>query len=285
MNGNREGDLVYRCAPRDATECIQIGINKDSKEISAARLLRPCLLRFAPTAFTSPQPAASSARPPRTTSRSDGLHCLPIIKSLYLMKAAFTLKDGASGDIRFGVWGECVYGVSPTDIGFTDVNFFGSQCTHRGLGLTTRVVDTTQVADVMFAGASWSLVLHPVACGAIISGLFLLIVVWMLSLTGLPNFMYRRGERMGSNLKEFISLFASLFPLGMILTSSILTTACFFLDVIIVGSGISRAHDNPQAHTKVTFGAVPWLTFIAMLLTWVGVVEAYRSSFSFAGRK
>ena len=64
---------------------------------------------------------------------------MPIIKSLYLMKAAFTLADGQKGDIRFGIWGECVYGVPPTAMGFTGVNFYG-QCTHKGLGLTTRTV-------------------------------------------------------------------------------------------------------------------------------------------------
>jgi hypothetical protein len=201
------------------------------------------------------------------------------------MKASFTLNDGNHGSIRFGVWGECVYGVAPTDLGFTGHTFFGSQCTRTGLGLTTRTVDTTQVADVMFAGVSWSLVLHPVACGAVISGLFLLLVVWLLSLTGLPNFMYRRGERMSNNLKEFLGLFASLFPLSMIICAAILTTTCFLLDVIIVGCGKARAADNHQAKTSVSFGAVPWMTFVAMLLTWVGTVEAYRSSFSFRGRK
>jgi hypothetical protein len=55
------------------------------------------------------------------------------------MKASFTLASGAKGDIRFGVWGECVYGVDPTQLGFTGVNFYGA-CTHKGLGLTTRTV-------------------------------------------------------------------------------------------------------------------------------------------------
>jgi hypothetical protein len=30
---------------------------------------------------------------------------------------------------------------------------------------------------------------------------------------------------------------------------------------------------------------VPWMTFAAMLCTWVGCVEAYRASFSLEGRK
>lgn len=97
--------------------------------------------------------------------------------------------------------------------------------------------------------------------------------------------MYRRGERMGDNLREFFGLFASLLPLGMVIVAAVLTTVTFLLDIIIVGSGIARAHENKQAHTHVTFGAVPWMTFVAMLLTWVGLVEAYRSSFSFHGRK
>lgn len=123
------------------------------------------------------------------------------------------------------------------------------------------------------------------ACGAVISGLFLLIVVWLLSLTGLPAFMYRRGDRMSENLKEFLGLFTSLFPLGLIIVASVLTTVCFILDMIIVGEGITRAHNNHQAKTSVSFGAVPWMTFIAMLLTWFGLVEAYRSSFTFRGRQ
>lgn len=65
---------------------------------------------------------------------------LPIIKGIYLMKASFTLADGSKGDIRFGVWGECVYGVDPKQLGFTGVTFFGGQCTHKGLGPTTRTV-------------------------------------------------------------------------------------------------------------------------------------------------
>lgn len=97
--------------------------------------------------------------------------------------------------------------------------------------------------------------------------------------------MYRRGERLSENMREFIGLFASLFPLGMIIVGAILTTVTFILDMIIVGSGITRAHDNKQAHTHVTFGAIPWMTFVAMLLVWVGLVEAYRSSFTFRGRR
>ena len=97
--------------------------------------------------------------------------------------------------------------------------------------------------------------------------------------------MYRAGSRISGSKRSFIGLFASLFPLGMIIVAAVLTTVCFILDMIIVGSGISRAHLNPQAGTHVTFGGVPWLTFVAMLLVWVGLVEAYRASFSFEGRK
>ena len=67
---------------------------------------------------------------------------LPIIKSLYIMKASFTLANGKKGDIRFGVWGACVYGVAPTEMGFSGVNYFG-QCTKQGLGWTTLTVYVT----------------------------------------------------------------------------------------------------------------------------------------------
>lgn len=63
---------------------------------------------------------------------------LPIIKSLYIMKASFTIDD-KHGDIRFGVWGACINGVTPQEMGFSGVNYFG-QCTKRGLGWTTRTV-------------------------------------------------------------------------------------------------------------------------------------------------
>ncbi|KAF9515455.1 hypothetical protein BS47DRAFT_1391640 [Hydnum rufescens UP504] len=181
----------------------------------------------------------------------------------------------------FGVWGACVYGVTPIEMGFSGVNYVG-QCTKQGLGWTTRTVDTTQVADVAFGSLSWSLVLHPVACGAVIFSVVLLITLWLASLMGLPAWMHRKGQTMNQNFVDFLGIFASLFPLGMTITAAVLTTIVCIIDMIIVGEGISRAHKNPQAQTTVHFGGVPWLAFVAMLLTWIGVVEAYRASFTFS---
>lgn len=90
---------------------------------------------------------------------------------------------------------------------------------------------------------------------------------------------------MNRNLVDFIGIFVSLFPLGMTITAAILTTAVFIIDMIIVGVAQHRAAINHQAHTSVQFGGVPWLTFVAMLLVWVGLVEAYRASFTFQGRR
>jgi hypothetical protein len=120
------------------------------------------------------------------------------------------------------------------------------------------------------------------ACGAVIFSVVLLITLWLVSLMGLPAWMHRKAQTMNQNFVDFLGIFASLFPLGMTISAAVITTIVCIIDMIIVGEGISRAHKNPQAQTTVHFGGVPWLSFVAMLLTWIGVVEAYRASFTFS---
>lgn len=181
---------------------------------------------------------------------------LPITKSItyFTLTAGFdagAISSGVSGGVSFGNWGWCttplvveVFGIDRTEPG---------ECSEAKIGWTIdqRLVDLLHLEglqDAVNSGLTLALVLNPIACG--ITFLILLFVLW---------FAWRQ-----TRLSAIIGVCVGV-------VAAILTTIAFVIDIVVM-TLVKKNVENVSSNFHVTYGQTTWMTLVAMILTWIGII-------------
>jgi len=188
---------------------------------------------------------------------------VPIAKTIYLFKlianvSSGILKSGASGSVKFGVWGYCFSGV--------DVSVFGTQhdtaatCSKAKLGYTfdstvSNALHVSGYENTISHALTAALVLHPLSCA-------LTFVALVVSLA-----MFRRGSSGGSRL-------ISLLTLGVASLAALLTTIAFFVDIGLVASVRHKIKNETNGDLQLNWGNAVWMVLGAALALWASLVGA-----------
>ncbi|KII89211.1 hypothetical protein PLICRDRAFT_175431 [Plicaturopsis crispa FD-325 SS-3] len=201
---------------------------------------------------------------------------VPIIKSIFLFRltsetSSSLLNSGASGSVKFGVWGYCTSAVDVTVAGIDHST--GSTCTKAHLGYTfdQTVANVLRINDIenwISKVTTAALVLHPVACG--LSFLAFLISLHM-------THRAYRGVQTTSRL-------ASFFTLAFGLLAALVTTVVFLIDVIFVAVVRNKVHDHTSGSLDLTWGNAVWMALGATVALWVSLLGACAGIFS-CGRR
>jgi len=188
---------------------------------------------------------------------------VPITKTIYLFKvianvSSSLLSSGASGSVKFGVFGYCFSGV--------DVSVLGSQhdttasCSKPHLGYTFdqtlgSALHISGFENLISRALTAALVLHPIACG-------LTFLALVLSL-----FMAKRGQTGASRV-------ASFFTLGSSILAALITTIVFFIDVGLVASVRHKVKNDTDGDVTLNWGNAVWMILGAAIAIWAAVVGA-----------
>jgi len=188
---------------------------------------------------------------------------VPIIKTIYLMKiianvSSSLFNSGASGSVKFGVFGYCFSGV--------DVSVLGSKhdttalCSKPHLGYTFdqtigSALHITGLENTISRALTAALVLHPIACG-------LTFLTLLLSL-----FMAKRGQTGASRIASFLTL-------GSGILAALITTIVFFIDVGLVASVRHKVKNDTDGDLTLNWGNAVWMILGAAVGVWAAVVGA-----------
>ncbi|KZP24754.1 pali-domain-containing protein [Athelia psychrophila] len=191
---------------------------------------------------------------------------VPIARTIYLFDiianvGSSLLSSGASGSVKFGVFGYCLSGV--------DVSVFGSQhntsaeCSKPHLGYTFdqalgNALHISGYENLISRALTAALVLHPIACG-------LTFLALLMSL-----FMTKRGQTGASRV-------ASLFTLGSGILAALITTIAFFIDVGLVASVRHKVRNDTNGDVTLNWGNAVWMILGAAVGIWAAVVGACAS--------
>jgi len=188
---------------------------------------------------------------------------VPITKTIYLFQlianvSSGLLKSGASGSVKFGVWGYCFSGV--------DVSVLGSQhdtaaeCSKAKLGYTFdqtlgSALHISGLENLISRALTVALVLNPVACGLT----FLALIVSL--------GMAKRGSSGASRA-------ASLFLLAVGITAGLITSIIFFIDIGLVASVRSKVKNDTSGDLQLNWGNAVWMVLVAALAIWASLIGA-----------
>lgn len=186
---------------------------------------------------------------------------VPIIKTIYLFKiianvSSSLLSSGASGSVKFGIFGYCSSGV--------DVSVLGSQhntsadCSKPHLGYTFdqtlgNALHISGYENLISRALTAALVLHPIACG-------LTFLALLMSL-----FMAKRGRTGASRV-------ASLFTLGSGILAAIITTIAFLIDIGLVASVRHKVKNDTHGDVTLNWGNAVWMILGAAIGIWAAAV-------------
>ncbi|KZT26306.1 pali-domain-containing protein [Neolentinus lepideus HHB14362 ss-1] len=182
----------------------------------------------------------------------------PIIKTIYIFKlyanvAVGVLSADARSNARFGVWGYCVEGISVSILGQTETT--PTSCSKRHLGYDlSGIIGSANGYNprVLSKALTAVLVLHPIACG-----------LTFLALT--TSFaMLRPGTARG----------ASILTLIFGLLATLVTTAVFLVDVIMVAVVRTKVHNESDGVIWLTFGNAVWMALGATVALWLSLTGA-----------
>jgi len=185
---------------------------------------------------------------------------VPIAKTIYLFQlianvSSGLLKSGASGSVKFGVWGYCFSGV--------DVSVLGSQhdtaaeCSKVKLGYTFdqtlgSALHISGLENLISRALTVALVLNPVACGLT----FLALIVSL----GIA----RRGASRAASL--------SLLAVGIL--AGLITSIIFFIDIGLVASVRSKVKNDTSGDLQLNWGNAVWMVLVAALAIWASLIGA-----------
>jgi len=188
---------------------------------------------------------------------------VPITKTIYLFQlvanvSSGILQSGASGSVKFGVWGYCFSGV--------DVSVFGSQhdtaaeCSKPKLGYTFdqtigNALHVSGLENAISRTLTAALVLNPVACGLT----FLALIVSL--------GMVRRGS-------SGVSRVASLCTLGISILAGLITSIIFFIDIGLVASVRSKVKKDTSGDLQLNWGNAVWMVLGATLAIFASLIGA-----------
>jgi len=187
----------------------------------------------------------------------------PIIDNIYLFRISANvssgiLNSGASGSVRFGVWGYCASSVNVAIAGLHRST--ASSCSKTMLGYTfdnavSDELHVTRLENVISKTTTAALVLHPIAAG----------LTFLALLTSL--FIFRRGSNGTSRLPSLLTLIIGLF-------AALLSTIVFLIDVIFVAVIRSKVHNSTDGTLNLTWGNGVWMALGATIALWLSMVGA-----------
>jgi len=188
---------------------------------------------------------------------------VPIAKSIYLFKfianvSSSLLHSGASGSVKFGVWGYCFSGVDVSVLGSTHDSAGSCSKAHLGYTFDQTVANALHVSgleNLISRTLTAALVLNPVACGLT----FLALVISLA--------MHKRGT-------EGSSRFASLLTLIIASLTGLITTIVFIIDVAFVASVHNKLKKDTSGDLQLNYGNAVWMVLGAAVAIWVSLLGA-----------
>ncbi|EAU88452.1 hypothetical protein CC1G_11924 [Coprinopsis cinerea okayama7 len=200
----------------------------------------------------------------------------PIIDAIYLFRLAIDTGtsfpgSGATGAVRFGVFGYCVSDVQASILGIgVDRD---ARCSSTRLGYTidetvARVLRAEDIRDLVSRTTTAAFVLNPIATG-------LTFFAFVVSL-----FMLRRDtafsqSRFGSTTVKTTrtSRIASFVTFALGLLAALAATTAFLINVVIVAVVRNRLSDATDSVT-LNWGNAVWMTLGAAVALWIAVIGA-----------
>ncbi|KAF9647595.1 hypothetical protein BDM02DRAFT_3156071 [Thelephora ganbajun] len=196
---------------------------------------------------------------------------VPIIKSIDLFNLSIGYRDGSlinsgiDAVVKFGIWGYCRSAIQ--------VSFFGTgtqmepSCSTPKLGYqfdsaTARALRLDDLTHIVSKALTAALVLHPVACSlAFISLVVTLFVLFR---------RWRHFRIIYGTERDGRSRFTSIISSAIILPATLLTTAVFIVDVVLVAVARNKIRDTPNGSRIVylTWDSAVWMTLVAALALW-----------------
>jgi len=197
---------------------------------------------------------------------------VPIIKTIYIFKlvadiTVSVLSSSASATAVFGVWGYCTDGISVSVLGEHDTTAGECSKTHLGYDINPIIGDLLQSQgynpSLVSKGVIAVLVLHPIACG-------LCFLALLTSLVMLRPTRISRG--------------ASICTLLVGLLATVVTTAVFLIDVIVVAVVRHKIKNETDGDVTLNWGNAVWMTLGATIAMWLALVGACAGICEFGGR-
>ncbi|KAJ7156071.1 pali-domain-containing protein [Mycena crocata] len=189
---------------------------------------------------------------------------VPIIKTIFLFRLTAAAQSGfldvfdssAGASVTFGVFGWCSSGMDASVFGH-DFNT-AAECSKRHLGYTfddriAKALHIDNFEKLISKTLTGVLALHPVV--AVLTFITLLISLFML----------RRGSNGTSRLPSLVALIVGL-------TTAVLTTIVFLIDVILVAVVRKHVHNDTDGVLTLAWGSAVWLTLVAAILLWIANV-------------
>lgn len=102
--------------------------------------------------------------------------------------------------------------------------------------------------DAVNSSLTLALVLNPIACG--ITFLALLSVIW---------FAWKQSR------------LSAILGVGVGLLAAILSTIAFIIDIVVM-TVTKKNVENLSSNFHVTYGQTTWMTLVATILLWIGVI-------------
>jgi len=188
---------------------------------------------------------------------------VPIIKSIYLFRLIANveegiLRTGASGSVKFGVWGHCVSAIEVSVVGINHSTKAECSKPHLGYTFDKTVAQALHVSgfdNLISRTSTAALVLHPIVAG-------LTFLTLLISL-----FILRRGSNGTSRLP-------SLITLGVGILTAVLATIVFLIDVILVALVRHRVHNETNGDLVLNWGNAVWMTLGATIALWAATFGA-----------
>jgi len=188
---------------------------------------------------------------------------VPIIKDIYLFRltpnASFSnnLVSGASGSVKFGIWGYCTSGLKGSALGFTKT--VANECSPKKLGYSidgrvSQLLGVDRFVNITSKALTAVLVLHPIACG-------LAFIAMVLS------FIMARPTNGTTRFSSLMTLIANLL-------AAFLTTAVFVIDVVLVAVVRHHVRDETRNNVTAKYGNGVWMVLGAMIALWLGIITA-----------
>ncbi|KAG9226397.1 hypothetical protein CCMSSC00406_0003276 [Pleurotus cornucopiae] len=179
---------------------------------------------------------------------------------------------GVNGYVTFGVWGYCIDRMNMQFGGFNR-GLYGD-CSHPGVGyyFDPWVANALRVNPFYFENTishsvTSALVMHVLA--AILTFFTMAISVFM---------VVKRGSAGTARAPSLCTLI-----LGVL--AGLFTTVCFLIDVIFVAVVRDRIRDLSNDVLYVEYGNGVWMTLVAAILIWIGMVGACCGIFSCGGSR
>ncbi|TFK54993.1 pali-domain-containing protein [Heliocybe sulcata] len=196
----------------------------------------------------------------------------PIIKTIYIFRlyanvavTAFNVSADGHSNARFGVWGYCVDAITVSILGQTETTPAGCTPRHLGYNLNGIIGNILQSRGfnpkVISTALTAVLVLHPIACG----------LTFLALLTSLA--LLRPGTARG----------ASILTLIFGILATLVTTAAFLIDVIMVAVVRTKVHNETDGDIWLTFGNAIWMTLGATIALWLSLAGACAGVCGFGG--